>query len=115
MEPVTLTLNDQHQIADVDFVQWIMNEIEDPKMTRREVAHTYSILISEDYKDFRVINEAILKRWSPAGLRWIKARAWKRVERERAIREKHGGCTCMGHSECAFCKDQIWLAVEDAK
>jgi hypothetical protein len=80
MESITITLNDQNQITDVDFVQWIMNEIEDSKIPRREIAHTYSILIEKGHKDFKSINEAILKRWSPAGLKWIKEQAWKRLQ-----------------------------------
>lgn len=80
MEPVTLTINDEGRISGCDFVQWIMNEIEDKVMTREELAHTYSILIQKGHRDFKAINEAILKRWSPAGLRWIKEQAWKRVK-----------------------------------
>jgi hypothetical protein len=77
MEPITLTLNDKSEIANVDFVQWIMNEIEDKKMTRKDVAHTYSILMAKGHQGFTTINEAIIKRWSPAALRWIKETAWK--------------------------------------
>jgi hypothetical protein len=79
MQPVTLTLNDKNEIADVDFVQWIMNEIEDKVMTRKVVAHTYAILIQKGHQDFKPINEAILKRWSLSGLKWIKERAWKEI------------------------------------
>lgn len=80
MEPVTLTLNEEGQIANCDFVQWIMNEIEDPKMTRREVAHTYSILILKGQEEWATINQAIMKRWSKSALLWIKTEAWKQVD-----------------------------------
>lgn len=108
MEPVTLTLNSTGGIADVDFVQWIMNEIEDKKMTRKDVAQTYAILIQKGHKEFLSINEAILRRWSPSGFRWIKEQAWKinKAEREKVAYAKYGGCTCMGQSECDFCKER---------
>jgi hypothetical protein len=82
MQPVTLTLNDKNQIADVDFVQWIMNEIEDKAFTRADVAKTYAILIQKRHKEWSPINEAITKRWSPAALKWIKEEAWKQVGRQ---------------------------------
>jgi hypothetical protein len=30
-----------------------------------------------DWPGWRELNEAILRRWSPAGLRYIKEKAWK--------------------------------------
>lgn len=27
-------------------------------------------------------------------------------ERERAAYRKYGGCTCMGHGECGFCRER---------
>lgn len=82
-KPVTVTLNKVGGIKDVDFVQWIMNEIADKNFTRKEVAHTYAILIDKDHKDFAEINTAILNRWSRAGLQWIKTQAWKRLNQQR--------------------------------
>jgi hypothetical protein len=79
MKPITLILNDDNQIADVDFVQWIMNEIEDKVFTRADVAQTYAILIKRGHRDWKPINEAIMKRWSPAALKWIKEQAWKKT------------------------------------
>jgi hypothetical protein len=107
MQPVTLTLNDKNEIADVDFVQWIMKEIEDKVMTRKEVASTYAILLCKPIgsDDIRKINQAILARWSPSGLRWIKERAYC-IAKEKRAWAKYGGCTCMGHGECNFCRER---------
>jgi hypothetical protein len=79
-QPVTVTLNDEGQIANVDFVQWIRNEIEDKAFTRADVAKTYAILIQKGHKEFGEINQAVLARWSPAALKWIKEQAWKIVK-----------------------------------
>lgn len=79
MEPVTLTINDEGQINDVDFAAWIMNEIEDKAYTRNDVARTYAILISKGHKDWTPINQAIMQRWSKSALLWIKIEAWKQV------------------------------------
>ena len=79
MKPVTLTVNDAGAITNVDFVAWIMNEIEDRAFTRADVAKTYAILIDKGHREFAEINAAILKRWSPAGFKWIKEQAWKQL------------------------------------
>lgn len=79
MQPVTITLNGKGGIEDVDFVAWIMNEIEGRAFTRADVAKTYAILIEKRHQDWKPINEAILKRWSKSGLRWIKIEAWRNV------------------------------------
>lgn len=109
MRVIDITLSDKGEIVNVDFVQWIMHEVEDKVYTRKDVARTYAILIQKCHKDFLEINKAIIKRWSPSALRWIKEQAWKIAraeERERAAYAKYGGCTCMGHSECNFCKER---------
>lgn len=80
MQFVTLTLNNQGEIKDVDFAAWIVNEIEDTAFTRKDVAATYAILIEKRHQDWKPINEAILKRWSKSGLLWIKTEAWKQVQ-----------------------------------
>jgi hypothetical protein len=78
-QPIAITLNDAGQIADVDFVQWIMNEIEGEQFTRKDVARTYAILIQKGHQSWAPINAAIMKRWSKSGLLWIKGQAWKQV------------------------------------
>lgn len=79
MSAVTITINDEGGITDVDFRQWIMNEIEDRAFKRKAVAHTYSILIQKGHREFGEINRAIVQRWSESGLAWIKRQAWKQV------------------------------------
>ena len=80
MQPVTLILNDEGHISSVDFVQWIMNEIEDKAFTRKDVAATYAILIQKGHQEWTTINKAILNRWSSAALKWIKEQAWKQAK-----------------------------------
>lgn len=82
MRNITVTLNSDGNVAHVDFVAWIMNEIEGKEFTRADVAHTYAILIQKNHRDWAPINGAILKRWSKSGLLWIKREAWKRVNSE---------------------------------
>lgn len=61
--------------------QEIMREIADPKMKREDIALTYAFLIRQsEHPDWSKINRAILERWSMAGLKWIKERAWKLVK-----------------------------------
>ena len=111
METINVTLDDNGQIQKVDWVAWIMNEIEGEGFTRKDVAKTYSYLLQSDTKDgdIVVVNQAIIKRWSRSGLRWIKEQAWKmaRAEaKEKAAYAKYGGCACMGQGECNFCKER---------
>ena len=47
---------------------------------RNEVAEEYARWLrayGKDWTQAAKFNEAILRRWSPAGLRYIKERAWK--------------------------------------
>jgi hypothetical protein len=46
---------------------------------RNEVAEEYAKMLRRWglSADYRGVNEAILQRWSPAGLKYIKTRAWK--------------------------------------
>jgi hypothetical protein len=47
---------------------------------RNEVADEYARMLrlhGVEWGGYRFVNEAILRRWSPAGLRYIKERAWK--------------------------------------
>ena len=56
----------------------ILGEIEDRAFTRDNVAKTYAFCIRQRHEvDFDIVNRAILKRWSPAGLLYIKKRAWQ--------------------------------------
>lgn len=60
--------------------EFILREIADPAMKRKQVAHTYGILLRIGHRDFAAINAAILVRWSPSGLNWIKTQAWRWVK-----------------------------------
>jgi hypothetical protein len=82
MRLIDLKISDKGRIWSVDWVAWIMNEIEGKQFTRKDVAKTYAILIQCGHKDWTVINEAIIKRWSGSGWQWIKTQAWKRLEHE---------------------------------
>ena len=56
----------------------LLEEIADPKMTRRQVALTYGLAIRGDHSrvDWPKVNGAIVARWSPSALEWIKGFAW---------------------------------------
>lgn len=59
----------------------ILNEIATPEATRRMIAQTYRMTIDAvahngEVVDWKVINEAIVERWSPSGREWIKEQAW---------------------------------------
>ena len=56
----------------------LLEEIADPKMTRRDVALTYRLALrSRDRVDWGKVNRAIIDRWSSSALGWIKEFAWK--------------------------------------
>ncbi len=61
----------------------ILEEIAMPKMTRDGVAQTYAFCLRQrvlDRIDFQPINQAILARWRPSALEYIKRRAWELYE-----------------------------------
>jgi hypothetical protein len=59
----------------------LLRDIADKKMTRKDVALAYAFAIRQAGEvDFRIVNRAIVDRWSPAALTFIKERAWKLVE-----------------------------------
>jgi hypothetical protein len=59
----------------------IMRDIEDPRMTRDDVAMTYAFCIRQAGEiDFAAINRAIVDRWSLSALEYVKTRAWRLVE-----------------------------------
>jgi hypothetical protein len=66
----------------VNPVAVILRDIDDKRIHREQVATVYAELIRQNAADgtdfpWPEINAAILKRWSPSGLVWIKERAWK--------------------------------------
>ena len=82
MRVIDIKISDKGKIEDVDFVAWIMNEIEGEGFTRKDVAHTYAILIQKGHENWKPINQAIMNRWSKSALLWIRAEAWKIVDRD---------------------------------
>ena len=55
----------------------LLQEIGDPKMTRKDVAKTYALALKSsecDEIDWQMVNEAIAIRWSWSALSWIKSR-----------------------------------------
>lgn len=74
----------QHDQAAATTDQWATPEEWDEWLTlydnRDLVATEYAALLrfyAHDWPGFKELNGAILRRWSPAGLRYIKEKAWK--------------------------------------
>jgi len=67
----------RYELADCQAT--LLREIADRGMKRRDVAQTYALALKSsehDRIDWRAVNEAIITRWSPHALVWIKERAW---------------------------------------
>lgn len=63
----------------------LLAEIKERAMKREDVALTYAMaMLSSEVVDWPTVNHAILDRWSMAGLKWIKTRAWRLVEERKA-------------------------------
>ena len=68
-------------VALVDPQGQLMQEIADPRMTRDDVAQTYALaLLDMESVDWPAVNRAIIERWSPSALGYVKDRAWELVE-----------------------------------
>lgn len=60
--------------------QTILDELKHPEIKQRSVALTYALAIrSHGETDWEKVNQAIITRWSRAGLERIKKMAWKIV------------------------------------
>lgn len=71
----------EFRIYMADCENQLLREIADPIFKRRDVAQTYALAIrahqdNEEVIDWRKVNEAIVARWSPYALQWIKEQAW---------------------------------------
>lgn len=66
-----------------DIERFLLDDIADPRMTRDDLALTYAfgLRYQQDTIGWANVNRAIIDRWSPSALMYIKAKAWKRVER----------------------------------
>jgi hypothetical protein len=81
--PQTRTGTPTQQKLIEDVLTWLGGQERRPK--RSEVAKHYADLIAEHrghLGDINVtpLNLAIMGRWSPSGLDWIKRRAWRLAE-----------------------------------
>jgi hypothetical protein len=59
----------------------LLREVAEPLFKRRDIAETYRLAMmaerdNDEVIDWAKVDRAILARWSPAGLRWIKEQAW---------------------------------------
>lgn len=55
----------------------LLREIADKAMKRLDVAKTYALALRSSWPtDWLKVNKAILARWSPHALVWIKEKAW---------------------------------------
>lgn len=70
---------DDFRIELADCERTLLEEIARPEMTRRDVAKTYALALRSSERnrvDWKKVNRAIIDRWSPSGLDWIKQQAW---------------------------------------
>ena len=73
----------------------LLHEIAHPMSTQKDIAQTYALAMASDNPtDWKVVNQAIIKRWSLSGLRRIKRMAhngkcwhtekdWERLAKRR--------------------------------
>ena len=62
-----------------DPINFIIEEIADRRLKRRNISQTYVLLLKHSEcrsLDWAKINRAIIERWSVSGLVWIKTNAW---------------------------------------
>lgn len=65
----------QFELADC--TNTLLREIADRQFKRRDVAKTYALALrSSELVDWGRVNCAIITRWSPSGLEYIKRLAW---------------------------------------
>lgn len=83
-------MDNKIEISMVDPWGQVVRECAAKNINRRSVAMTYAYGLRQEPFDgstaspkIRAANEAIVARWSPAALAWIKQRAWEYVEGRR--------------------------------
>lgn len=55
----------------------ILAQIEDKKQYQKDIAQTYArIIVFSKFMDVKIVNRAIVKRWSKSGLNRVKQMAW---------------------------------------
>jgi len=79
----------------------LLAEIVEWKFKRNTVALTYAMaILSTEPTDWKAVNEAIVKRWSAAALKYIKERAWKFVEEKRREQATRGTAAGVNGQTC---------------
>lgn len=59
----------------------LLQIIDDPSARRIDVAERYANCLQTPGRvDWPMVNEAILERWPPSSLEWIKAHAWRMAQ-----------------------------------
>lgn len=67
------------RIEMADCENQMMREITTPGFTRRDVAKSYALTLKSSEcssVNWAKVNQAIIERWSPYALEWIKQQAW---------------------------------------
>lgn len=60
----------------------LIDSIRDKKLKQEEISLVYAFaLLSSEEKDWKFINSEIIDRWSLSGLKRVKNKAWKNVEK----------------------------------
>lgn len=62
-----------------DRLGFILEAVKEPWATRDDIAAEYSAGLRYGCSDWPKANAAILERWTPSGLAYIKRKAWKKV------------------------------------
>ena len=73
-------MSDGTRIVLADPEGYLLEEIANPAMKRLDVARTYRLILASGDAprvNWRVVNTAIIDRWSVSALEWIKRFAWK--------------------------------------
>ncbi len=66
----------------------LLEEINILKLNQSSVARTYSLAIQAGDTDWQAVNEAIINRWSVAGLNRVKQMAWRHLETSQPPKEE---------------------------
>jgi len=70
----------------VNCTLFLINEISMPEIHQKNIAKTYALAIMSSEKiDWKVVNKAIISRWSISGLERIKKMGWKIIEKKKAL------------------------------
>jgi hypothetical protein len=75
-----------YRISLMDCERQLLDEIADKRLTRDDVAMTYAMSLVSDERNrisWQTVNYAIIDRWSPSALKYIKDKAWRMVERRK--------------------------------